>query len=45
MIDGSLKLREHPANLVRLASGKCERSGQYRKATLIERFGQEVNQG
>ncbi len=39
----SLTLAEHPADLVRPACEKCGRSGQYRKATLIERFGQEVS--
>jgi hypothetical protein len=43
MRDGSLKLCEHPADLVRLACEECGRSGQYRKATLIERFGHGVS--
>jgi len=29
--------------VVRLAWTKCERRGQYRKATLIERFGPDQN--
>ena len=32
-------LAEHPTDLVRLACTKCERRGQYCKATLIERSG------
>ena len=31
-------LAEHPSDMVRLACTKCERRGQYRKATLIERY-------
>ena len=38
-----VRLREHPGNMVRLACTKCERSGQYRKAALIERFGPDQN--
>jgi hypothetical protein len=29
--------------MVRLACTKCERRGQYRKATLIERYGPDRN--
>ena len=36
-------LAEHPGDRVRLACTKCERRGQYRKATLIERFGADMN--
>jgi hypothetical protein len=36
---GSLSLREHPADLVRLSCPKYGRAGQYRKQNLIERFG------
>jgi hypothetical protein len=32
-------LAEHPTDIVRLACTKCDRRGQYRKATLIERYG------
>jgi hypothetical protein len=32
-------LRDYPFDVVRLACTKCERRGQYRKSTLIERFG------
>ena len=30
-------LAEYPMKMVRLACTKCERKGQYRKATLLER--------
>jgi hypothetical protein len=36
-------LAEHPTNMVRLACTKCERRGQYRKATLLERYGPDQN--
>jgi hypothetical protein len=36
-------LAEHPGDMVRLACTKCERRGQYRKATLIERYGADAN--
>ncbi len=39
MPDGSLSLAEYPAAMVRLRCAKCGRSGQYRKATLIARYG------
>jgi hypothetical protein len=32
-------LRDYPFDVVRVACTKCARRGQYRKATLIERFG------
>jgi len=36
-------LAEYPMDMVRLACTKCERRGQYRKATLIERYGPDKN--
>jgi hypothetical protein len=36
-------LAEHPGDMVRLACTKCERRGQYRKATLLERYGPDQN--
>lgn len=39
---GSIKLRDHPGDLVRLACEKCGRAGQYRKANLIKQFGQDI---
>ena len=41
-LNGSLTLREHPGDLVRLACEKCGRAGQYRKQNLIEQFGPDV---
>ncbi len=42
MPNGSLSLAEYPAAMVRLKCNKCDRSGQYRKATLIEKYGHDV---
>jgi len=39
---GSLQLREYPGDMVRLSCSKCGRSGQYRKQTLIERYGADI---
>jgi hypothetical protein len=36
-------LAGHPFDMVRLACTKCERRGQYRKSTLIERYGPDKN--
>jgi|SoiMethySBSTD1v2_1073268.scaffolds.fasta_scaffold1500456_2 hypothetical protein len=36
-------LAEYPTDMVRLACTKCDRRGQYRKATLIERHGPDAN--
>jgi hypothetical protein len=36
------QLYEYPAEMVRLFCDKCARSGQYRKQTLIERFGPDI---
>jgi hypothetical protein len=36
-----VRIRDHPGDMVRLACTKCERRGQYRKATLIVRYGPE----
>jgi hypothetical protein len=36
-------LAEHSSDMLRLACTKCERRGQYRKATLIERYGPDMN--
>jgi hypothetical protein len=41
-MSGSLQLSEYRGELVRLACEKCGRSGQYRKQTLIERFGADI---
>ena len=42
MPTGSLTLSEHPTATVRLHCGKCDRQGQYRKATLIEKYGGDI---
>ena len=36
-------LSEHPCDIVQLACTKCERRGQYRKGTLIERYCPDKN--
>ncbi len=42
MPSGSLRLAEYPAAMLRLKCSKCGRSGQYRKAALIEKHGADV---
>jgi hypothetical protein len=42
MPEGSLSLAEYPTALVRLKCDKCGRSGQYRKATLIKKYGADI---
>ena len=42
MPNGSLSLAEYPAAMVRLRCAKCRRSGQYRKATLIGKYGRDI---
>ena len=39
---GSLSLRDHPGETVRLVCERCGRRGQYRKTTLMERHGPDV---
>lgn len=39
---GSLQLKEYPGEIVRLSCHKCGRAGQYRKQTLIERYGADM---
>jgi hypothetical protein len=39
---GSLQLRDYPGEIVRLSCSKCGRTGQYRKQTLIGRYGVDV---
>jgi hypothetical protein len=41
-MNGSLQLFEYPGDIVRLSCEKCGRSGQYRKQTLIERYGADM---
>ena len=42
MPNGSLSLAEYPGAMVRLTCSKCGRSGQHRKANLIEKYGREI---
>jgi hypothetical protein len=37
------RLADYPFEMVRLACSRCPRKGQYRKATLLERFGPDQN--
>jgi hypothetical protein len=41
-MNGSLQLFEYPKPMVRLACDKCGRAGQYRKETLIARYGADM---
>ena len=38
----SKSLGEYPGDLVRLACGRCDRRGQYRKAGLLEKYGGDI---
>ncbi len=42
MPNGSLSLIEYPSPMVRLQCAKFGRSGQYRRTTLIERYGRDI---
>jgi hypothetical protein len=42
MSTGSLTLSEHPGATVQIVCEKCDRQGQYRKATLIDKYGGDV---
>jgi hypothetical protein len=37
------RLADYPFEMVRLTCTKCPRKGQYRKSTLIERYGPDQN--
>jgi hypothetical protein len=39
---GSLKIRDHPTEMVRIACEKCGRTGQYHKEILIAQFGPDI---
>jgi hypothetical protein len=39
---GSLTLARFPGETVQLVCDKCGRAGQYRKQTLIDRFGADI---
>ena len=42
MSNGALSFAKYPAAMVRLKCAKCGRSGQYRKATLIQKYGRDI---
>jgi hypothetical protein len=39
---GSIKLRDHPGDVVRLSCEKCGRRGRYRKSKLIAVHGPDI---
>jgi hypothetical protein len=39
---GSIKLKDHPGDMVRFTCEKCGRAGQYSKQHLIWRFGPDI---
>jgi hypothetical protein len=39
---GALQLKDYPTDMVWLACTRCDRKGQYRKATLIKQHGAET---
>lgn len=39
---GSIKLRDHPGDMVRLSCERCGRTGRYRKKKLIAQFGPDI---
>jgi hypothetical protein len=41
-VTGSIKLRDHPGDVVRLSCEKCGRRGQYRKGKLIAVHGPDI---
>jgi hypothetical protein len=42
MPTGSLTVSEQPSAIVQILCEKCGRQGQYRKATLIDKYGGDV---
>jgi hypothetical protein len=42
MAKGAWTLSEYPLPLISISCSKCDRAGQYRRATLIDRFGPDV---
>jgi hypothetical protein len=42
MAGGSLQLYEYSGDRVRLSCEKCGHAGQYRKQSLIERYGADI---
>jgi hypothetical protein len=41
-LTGSLKLKDHPGDTVRIVCEKCRRRGQYRKGKLIAIYGPDI---
>ena len=41
-MSGAYTVSTYPFDPVRLSCSKCDRKGQYRKATLLERFGPDA---
>jgi hypothetical protein len=39
---GAWTIGTYPLDLVRIACAKCGRAGQYRRATLLERYGPDM---
>lgn len=39
---GSIKLRDHPGDMVRLSCDRCGRTGQYRTENLVAQFGPNI---
>jgi hypothetical protein len=42
MANGAGTVREFPFSMVRMSCDKCGRAGQYRKTTLLDRFGPDT---
>jgi hypothetical protein len=42
MTKGALTLRTYPYPMVRISCQKCGRAGQYRRQTLIDRYGPDI---
>ena len=42
MTKGAWTIGTYPLDLVRIACAKCNRSGQYRRATLFDRYGADM---
>jgi hypothetical protein len=42
MAKGAWTLGEFPLPLVRVSCARCGRAGQYRKATLLQRYGPDM---
>ena len=42
MTKGAWTIGTYPLDLVRIACAKCGRAGQYRRATLLDRYGADM---